>query len=218
MASKFLISWQHWLYIPVMCLARHNLYVQSYIMVLTDRDCRNWRTELFALLGYAWWMAELLLRFESGGMAAYWWFLSHALVGLLHIQITISHFSMEAFDARKDTIHRKEGDDYVRHQLATSLDVDCPEWLDWLHGGLQFQVVHHLWPRLPRHRYREVRDKYLVPLCSRHELQYHRASFCGCLMQTLRHLRDRAMEARRAPVGSVSFQRSELRQFANMDG
>lgn len=34
------------------------------------------------------------------------------------------------------------------------MDVDCPPWLDFLHGGLQFQVVHHLFPRVPRHNLR----------------------------------------------------------------
>ena len=25
-------------------------------------------------------------------------------------------------------------------QLSTTLDVDCYRWMDWFHGGLQFQV------------------------------------------------------------------------------
>ena len=36
------------------------------------------------------------------------------------------------------------------------MDVDCPEWLDWIHGGLQFQAVHHLFPRVPRHNLRRL--------------------------------------------------------------
>ena len=36
------------------------------------------------------------------------------------------------------------------------MDVDCPEWLDFIHGGLQFQAVHHLFPRVPRHNLRRL--------------------------------------------------------------
>lgn len=36
------------------------------------------------------------------------------------------------------------------------MDVDCPEYLDWMHGGLHMQVSHHLFPRLPRHNLRAV--------------------------------------------------------------
>lgn len=39
------------------------------------------------------------------------------------------------------------------------MDVDCPPWIDFIHGGLQFQVVHHLFPRLPRHNLRRAQKK-----------------------------------------------------------
>jgi delta8-fatty-acid desaturase len=36
------------------------------------------------------------------------------------------------------------------------MDVDCPAWMDFVHGGLQFQVIHHLYPRIPRHNLRRT--------------------------------------------------------------
>ncbi|KAF3031816.1 hypothetical protein E8E12_001790 [Didymella heteroderae] len=42
------------------------------------------------------------------------------------------------------------------HQLRTTINVECPEWLDWFYGALQFQAVHHLFPRLPRHNLRRA--------------------------------------------------------------
>jgi delta8-fatty-acid desaturase len=36
------------------------------------------------------------------------------------------------------------------------MDVECPAWLDYVHGGLQFQAVHHLFPRVPRHNLRRL--------------------------------------------------------------
>ena len=49
-----------------------------------------------------------------------------------------------------------DAESFPQKQLRTTMDVDCPPWLDWLHGGLQFQAVHHLFPRVPRHNLREV--------------------------------------------------------------
>lgn len=40
--------------------------------------------------------------------------------------------------------------------LRTTTDIDCPPWLDFFHGGLQFQVIHHLFPRIPRHSLRRT--------------------------------------------------------------
>ncbi|GAA5853237.1 hypothetical protein JCM8547_000252 [Rhodosporidiobolus lusitaniae] len=36
------------------------------------------------------------------------------------------------------------------------MDISCPPYLDFLHGGLNFQTPHHLFPRLPRFRFRAV--------------------------------------------------------------
>lgn len=34
------------------------------------------------------------------------------------------------------------------------MDISTPPYLDFLHGGLNFQVPHHLFPRMPRFRFR----------------------------------------------------------------
>ena len=45
------------------------------------------------------------------------------------------------------------------------MDIDCPQWLDFFHGGLQFQVVHHLFPRMPRHNLRRT-QKLVQEFCA----------------------------------------------------
>ncbi|KAJ9460954.1 Delta(8)-fatty-acid desaturase 2 [Diplonema papillatum] len=212
-AARALVSKQHILYIPVMLLARFNLYAQSWIFTLTNRDVRNRKTEAVALLLYAWWVAELACRVEDPWMAVAWVFLSHAVCGILHLQITISHFSMECFETHEATIHRTDDDDFVRHQLATSLDVDCHPMMDWFHGGLQFQTVHHLWPRVPRHNLRFIRDKYFDPLCKKHGLEYQHDGFFQCLWKTLKHLKVQADNAARTPPGSAM-----IVQALNLEG
>eukprot|EP01064_Diplonema_japonicum_P029037 TRINITY_DN4604_c0_g1_i1.p1 TRINITY_DN4604_c0_g1~~TRINITY_DN4604_c0_g1_i1.p1 ORF type:complete len:468 (+),score=147.95 TRINITY_DN4604_c0_g1_i1:40-1443(+) len=208
-----IVSYQHITYLPIMALARHNLYLQSWLFVLSGKEVRNRWVEASVLLCYAWWVAELVMRIDDSGMAWYWWFLSHGVCGVLHLQITLSHFSMEAFLSKEGTIHRSEDDDFVRHQLATSLDVDCYPWMDWFHGGLQFQVVHHLWPRLPRHNTRHIRDKYLIPLCEKHGLTYHRLSFYDSIVKTLSHMKEQANVAANSPPGS-----SMIMQSMNLEG
>lgn len=71
-----------------------------------------------------------------------------------------------------DTAGPGEDGYWVRSQLATTMDVDCYPWLDWFHGGLQFQVVHHLFCRLPRHNLRYVRDTYVLPLAKKQKVKY----------------------------------------------
>jgi delta8-fatty-acid desaturase len=40
--------------------------------------------------------------------------------------------------------------------MRTTSDVICPESIGFIHGGLQLQVTHHLFPRLPRHNLKKA--------------------------------------------------------------
>lgn len=57
----------------------------------------------------------------------------------------------------EETSTEKKDYNFLRVQTEHSMDVDCSWYMDWFHGGLQFQVVHHLFPRIPRHNLRYVR-------------------------------------------------------------
>jgi delta8-fatty-acid desaturase len=74
---------------------------------------------------------------------------SHIVTMPLHVQITLSHWGMS-------TSALGEDESFPQRQLRTTLDVDCPAWLDFIHGGLQFQAIHHLFPRVPRHNLRKA--------------------------------------------------------------
>jgi len=77
--------------------------------------------------------------------------ISHIVTFPLHVQITLSHWGMPTADLG-------EGESFPQRQLRTTMDVDCPAWLDFIHGGLQFQAVHHLFPRVPRHNLRRLQS------------------------------------------------------------
>ena len=49
---------------------------------------------------------------------------------------------------------------FPHRQMRTTSDVICPESIGFIHGGLQLQVTHHLFPRLPRHNLKKA--SYLV--------------------------------------------------------
>lgn len=61
------------------------------------------------------------------------------------MQIILSHWSQSTADLGPT-------ETFAHRQLRTTSDVECPPWLDWVHGGLHLQVTHHLFPRLPRHQ------------------------------------------------------------------
>ncbi|KAG6192319.1 hypothetical protein E4U24_004063 [Claviceps purpurea] len=159
--AEVVVPYQKYIYYPVMGIARFNLYLLSWIHVLSKRSSSLGSSK-------AWWIRPT----EIGFMACYWflfgyvllwrtlptWTLrvafvlvSHIVTMPLHVQITLSHWGMSHSDLGEE-------ESFPQRQLRTTMDVDCPAWLDFIHGGLQFQAVHHLFPRVPRHNLRKVQD------------------------------------------------------------
>jgi len=102
---------------------------------------------------------------------------SHVAAGILHVQILISHTAMEyctgGSGAHGATCATDGSDEtgYYEWQALSTMDVACPPWLDWFHGGLNFQLEHHLFPRIPRWKLRtlmplvdEIFVKYDIPV------------------------------------------------------
>ena len=158
-ASEFLVPYQQYTYYPVMGIARFNLYLLSWLHVLSTRSSSLGSSK-------AWWIRPAEVAF----MSCYWYIfgylllwctlptwtirvafvlVSHIITMPLHVQITLSHWGMPTTDLG-------EGESFPQRQLRTTMDVDCPAWLDFIHGGLQFQAVHHLFPRVPRHSLRKL--------------------------------------------------------------
>jgi delta8-fatty-acid desaturase len=75
------------------------------------------------------------------------------------------------------------------------MDVDCPPWMDWFHGGLQFQAIHHLFPRLPRHNLRKTSE--VVKVWARENgVKYEVYGFVECNGRVLGRLEEVGRQAR----------------------
>ncbi len=170
--AKFIVRYQQYLYYPILALGRLNLYRLSWEYLLLGLGPRK---------GPAWWHRWL----ELAGQAFFWaWFgygvvyksiptvgsrvlfimISHIVTAPLHVQITLSHFAMSTVDLGAN-------ESFPQKMLRTTMDVDCPQWLDFIHGGLQFQAVHHLYPRIPRQNLRRTQN-LVQEFCQEVEIPY----------------------------------------------
>jgi len=187
-AAQRFTAVQAWLYYPVMAFGRFNLYVQSWIYVFGGIGPKK---------GPAWWHRWL----EMAGMAVFWtWFgylvlyqsiptawdrfafvmISHMVTLPLHVQITLSHFAMSTSDLGPS-------ESFPQKMLRTTMDVECPAWLDFVHGGLQFQAIHHLYPRIPRHNLRAA-QKMVQEFCNEVGIPYALYGFVDGNKKVVGHL------------------------------
>lgn len=163
--ARHTIPIQHYLYYVILLFGRFNLYFLSWQFLFLGQGPRK---------GPARWHRH----FEIAGQIFFWyWFgyqvvyksiptpaarlafvlISHMVTAPLHVQITLSHFAMSTADLGIN-------ESFPQKMLRTTMDVDCPQWLDFVHGGLQFQAIHHLYPRLPRHNLRRT-QKLVQEFC-----------------------------------------------------
>ncbi|KAF3906569.1 hypothetical protein ABW20_dc0108012 [Dactylellina cionopaga] len=164
-AAEIITRVQHWFYYPILCFGRLNLYRLSWEYLLLGQGPKQ---------GIAWWhrygeLVSLTLFWTWYGYAVLylsipsWWgriiffLISHIVPMPVHVQITLSHFAMS-------TSELGVAESFPQRMLRTTMDVECPEWLDFFHGGLQFQAIHHLYPRMPRHNLRRA-QKDVMAFC-----------------------------------------------------
>lgn len=170
--AKMMIPIQEYLYYPILCFGRFNLYRLSWMHIINGDGPRQGKAawfryfELVGLSFFFYWFFYLVVwRSVDGGWNRFWYVLiSHVATMLVHVQITLSHFAMSTADLGVS-------ESFPSRQLRTTMDVDCPEWFDFFHGGLQFQAIHHLFPRLPRHNLRKVQP-FVLDFCREVGLPY----------------------------------------------
>lgn len=170
--AKFMIRFQNQLYYLIMCFARFNLYRLSWAYLLFGQGPRKgpaWWHRYFEIVGmvffWTWYGYGVVYKSIPGGWNKFLFFIiSHAFTMPLHVQITLSHFAMSTADLGTT-------ESFPQKMLRTTMDVDCPQWLDFFHGGLQFQAIHHLYPRIPRHNLRRT-QKLVQEFCNEVDIPY----------------------------------------------
>jgi len=227
--AHFLVSHQHLFFYPLMAVGRWNLYAQGLIYLITRHDKTHYRkTELAGIAIFFAWMFALAGSMPTWPQLFAWIFVSHGVAGILHVQIVLSHWAMHSYEGRAYT---SADDEWYITTMRTTMNVATRPWLDWMHIGLQFQVEHHLFPRLPRHNLRVARDmvkevvekhfpagseacKRLFPL----GVAYHEPTFLQGNLEMWRALRKAAYAARAAKKGEHGFWECALWEGVNCAG
>jgi len=131
-------SYQHWYFLPVYSFLylswrwqslQHSFYTTKYLELT------------FMLLNYIW-------LYMLGWQVA----LGSILLGGLLVAsiVTATHQSEEMLI---DSSHS-----FIETQFITTCDAHCDNFfMEWLWGGMQYQLEHHLFPTIPKYKYACIR-------------------------------------------------------------
>jgi fatty acid desaturase len=118
--------------------------VSSVIFLIGKRNCRQARIELGLMAAHLVIYFGALFLIMSPGKAIAFAALHHALFGLhLGSVFAPNHKGMEMPDDDSNWGH-------LEKQVLTSRNVKGGLVTDWMMGGLNYQIEHHLFPSMPR--------------------------------------------------------------------
>jgi fatty acid desaturase len=187
-AVRMLISIQHFTFLPLcMLVGRFNLYAISIFFAI--KDCLHPSTHIIKrqraladLVGMSlfWaWHCALITQFDSTSERVLFVCASHFTVGILHVQLLLSHLATSTF-----TEDEEDAIGFFAFQLGTSRNIECMRYEHWFHGGLEYQIEHHLFPQLPRHNLHKVRP-LVKEMCKAHGIEYREVGFFAAVTECL---------------------------------
>eukprot|EP00199_Chlamydomonas_sp_CCMP681_P000537 CAMPEP_0119106878 /NCGR_PEP_ID=MMETSP1180-20130426/6757_1 /TAXON_ID=3052 ORGANISM="Chlamydomonas cf sp, Strain CCMP681" /NCGR_SAMPLE_ID=MMETSP1180 /ASSEMBLY_ACC=CAM_ASM_000741 /LENGTH=471 /DNA_ID=CAMNT_0007092277 /DNA_START=33 /DNA_END=1448 /DNA_ORIENTATION=+ len=175
------ILMQHLLLWPLLFVALVNWQAQGIIHLLQSPNVptsSRWiemglvMTHHFSVLA----LAFVPLGFKMGLM---FWAVAHALAGFgISFVFVQSHNAMEIYSEDKD---------FVTSQMVSTRNINPGVIADWVMGGLNYQIEHHLFPTMPRHSFSRVRQP-VMEFCARHGLPYESCSIWESTYKVYRQL------------------------------
>jgi fatty acid desaturase/predicted heme/steroid binding protein len=197
------IKYQAFTYFPILLLARLSWLNESFKTAFgLGAASENAKLEmerkglqypmferLFLILFHAWNFA-LSSGFGRWSLAYSTCYYMTALCSsglFLALVFGLGHNGMATYDAETRP-------DFWKLQVTTTRNITgghgIPQFfVDWLCGGLQYQVDHHLFPLMPRHNLKKCHD-LVESFCKKWGVTYHEADIFDGTVEVIQHLKN----------------------------
>jgi fatty acid desaturase len=179
--SRFIASYQAWLFFPMLCFEGLQLHVASVRSLIQGGQRRYRRVEAALLsahlLGYLVGVFVVLSPVKALAFIA----VHQAIFGVyMGSSFAPNHKGMAV-------IAPGEQLDFLRRQVLTSRNVRGGWFTDLLLGGLNYQIEHHLFPNMPRPNLRKAQG-LVFQYCQEHDISYTQTSLVGSYAAALGYL------------------------------
>ncbi|GAA1513447.1 acyl-CoA desaturase [Kribbella lupini] len=196
---KWLGDRQGWLFFPLLTLEGLSLHVAGLQHLIRRDATKLQRIEaglvVSRLAGY---VTVLFLLLPPGKAAAFLG-LQLALFGvMLGASFAPNHKGMPLVPATMKL-------DFLRRQVLMSRNIRGGVVVDFLMGGLNYQIEHHLFPSMPRPTLRHVRP-IVREYCAKHKVKYTEVGFFesyGIVIDYLNNVGLRARDPFQCPLSAA---------------
>jgi fatty acid desaturase len=177
---RVVARYQAFLFFPLLLLEAAHLHTASVKAVLRGAGRANVVEALLLLVHVAGYVTALLLVLPPLQAVAFA-LVQQGLFGLyLGCTFAPNHKGMPVVADGEEL-------DFLRRQVLTSRNVRGSRVVDFVLGGLNYQIEHHLFPNMPRPNLRRAQP-LVRAFCSQHNIPYTEATMFGSYAEALRHL------------------------------
>jgi len=180
-AKQFIVRHQHWLFYPLLTTESLGLRVASFKAIRNKEARANALEGVLIAVHLALYVTALALVLSPTKVVAF--VLVHQMFFGLYIG------SVFAPNHKGMPIQRPgEHWDWLTRQVVTSRNLRSTHLVDFLYGGLNYQIEHHLFPTMPRKSLRHARP-IVKRYCDEHGVRYHEVSVRRSFVEIVGHLR-----------------------------
>jgi fatty acid desaturase len=183
---KWWLRFQAWTFLPV---TSGCFVIWFWQWVKDPLDClqRGWYMQLF-------WMAAghvsryfLMKTFLCPELSPLWAYLWAVTIPQWFGGIYIfGHFSTS--HTHLDTMNSDVTKNWVRYAVEHTIDIDpSNNWVNWIMGYLNCQVIHHLYPAMPQYHQPKVSARFAA-FCKKWKLPYRVMGYGEAFHATFTHL------------------------------
>jgi len=110
--------------------------------------------------------------------------------------VTASHQAEHKLDGKRDFSKKEvvkskyQIHDYFTHQVVTTRNIDLHSWfLNYICGGMQYQIEHHIFPRIPLYKLSTVKP-LVKQYCAERNIEYREESLWEITKRNYRNIEE----------------------------
>ncbi|HEV8385789.1 MAG TPA: acyl-CoA desaturase [Candidatus Acidoferrales bacterium] len=177
---RFVVRYQAFFFFPLMLLEAFGLRLNSYRFLLRERAPWSRAEWFFLALHNALYFGLIFYALSPGWALSF--FLVHQLLFGLYLSLVFApnHTGMPILDESSEL-------DSLRRQILTARNIKAHPVTDYLCGSLNFQIEHHLFPRVPYYRIPAV-QRIVREYCESRGIGYCETTLVEAYRAILLHL------------------------------
>jgi fatty acid desaturase len=190
--NGFIIAHQSWMFFVLITLEGLRLHLAGFVAAARGALKRHRRLDLTVLtLHLAAYFGTVFLVLSPAKAVAFIAVHQMAFGFYMGLAFAPNHKGLPVRGGPKEEL------DWLHRQILTSRNLRSSRFTDFMYGGLNYQIEHHLFPSMPRVNLRRVRP-LVKDFCEKYDIPYAEVTVRESYRQVAAHLATVSAEVRDA--------------------